>query len=136
MRFKDLGSTQTSNAYFIFSIKASTMASRISGTPTFLFPAGTNNQPNSPKSPKVTLENPLLKNPQFLLGSSKALTAAPSLFSENTDTIMSQQPRTPLFSLSMNHQKHTNRTLGPPPKASLSLMGMLPAEVSFLSVLD
>jgi hypothetical protein len=92
-------------------------------TPTFLFPA-MEKRPKSPKSPKPTLENPLLKNPQFLLGSSFQ---APSLISEHP-------PRSPLMPLNPNSATAPKTTFhaatpGPPPKASLSLMGMVSIEV-------
>jgi hypothetical protein len=94
-------------------------------TPTFLFQSLDNQQPKSPKSPKMTLENPLLKNP-FMGGSTN--TAAPLLISE-------QVPRTPLMPMTMNERKKPPQqqqlsfmaTPGPPPKASLSLMGTIPS---------
>lgn len=100
------------------------MASNNDARPSFLFPTarydGNNGVPKSPKSPKVvTIENPLLKRPQFMLGATQMAT-------NQTTTIISEggnqsQTRSPLASLPVNRQM-TNTTLGPPPKASLSLM--------------
>ena len=88
------------------------------------------NKPKSPKSPKPTLENPLLKNPQAFMTA-----AAPSL----------EPIRSPLMPMNLNdHQKRKktssttttnnnnrssmmNKTPGPPPKASYSLTGTIPS---------
>ena len=90
---------------------------------TSLFPSAgsSNKQPKSPKSPKVAIENPLLKNPQFMM--------APSLISE--PALLQSNNRSPLRSLLSNSQQPKTRmklamTPGPPPKASLSLTGMAP----------
>jgi hypothetical protein len=110
------------------------MASTTNSTPAFLYPAtsfdANKQRPKSPKSPKVvTIENPLLKSPQFLLGGGRtAANAAPALRPENEQ--QQSQSRSPLLTVSVNRPKPTQRTPGPPPKASLSLMGMLPVEVS------
>ncbi|CAJ1940485.1 unnamed protein product [Cylindrotheca closterium] len=94
------------------------MSSTSDTQPSFLFPAprhdNSNGVPKSPKSPKIlTIENPLLKRPQFMLGATQMATTA----NQN-------QPRSPLASLSVNISQLTTKSPGPPPKASLSLMSM------------
>lgn len=95
--------------------------------PSFLLPATSydNNAgvPKSPKSPKITIENPLLKRPQFMLGSTQMV--APNLRTTlRSDCGNHNEARSPLGSLSTNISQTTNKTPGPPPKASLSLMSM------------
>eukprot|EP00980_Cylindrotheca_fusiformis_P020757 scaffold7755_cov104-Cylindrotheca_fusiformis.AAC.2 len=112
------------------------MTSTSTSTPAFFFPSAgydATQRPKSPKSPKVTttIENPLLKSPQFLLGLGSGRTAAnaaPALKPGNEQ--QQTQARSPLTAVSINRQNRPNqmqRTPGPPPKASLSLMGMIPA---------
>ena len=101
--------------------------------------------PKSPKSPKMTLENPLLKNGPglFMSGNSTISSfAAPSLVPEQQKGM-----RSPLMPMAMNlnnnkesgANKQTQKstmafTPGQPPKASLSLMGTIPSShVSMLS---
>lgn len=108
------------------------MSSTADTKPAFLFPTASyensNGVPKSPKSPKVvTIENPLLKRPQFMLGATQMTPATNQHQTQN-------QPRSPLASLSVNRSGMANKTPGPPPKASLSLMSMsVPAtEVSWI----
>lgn len=119
----------------VFHFSCCIMTSAANAAPSFLFPStgfdANKQRPKSPKSPKVlTIDNPLLKSPQFLFGGGRtaANSAAPSLRPENDQ--QQSQARSPLLSVSVNRPRPTQRTPGPPPKASLSLMGMLPVEVS------
>jgi hypothetical protein len=114
------------------------MASTTNSSSAFLYPAtsfdANKQRPKSPKSPKgMTIENPLLKSPQFLFnGGRTAANAAPALRPEyeQQQSQNQSQSRSPLLPRSVNGPKPAQRTPGPPPKASLSLMGMLPVEVS------
>ena len=81
----------------------------MNGSTPFVFPPlETAKQPKSPKSPKLGLENPLLK-------SSSTFFPAPSLIPEHD--------RSPLLAIQSGYRISVNATPGPPPKASLSLNG-------------
>lgn len=78
----------------------------MSNSPFTFLPAETTKQPKSPKSPRATLENPLLK-------SSSLFFPAPPLVPEHEKNLELVTPS--------RAQKPVRGTPGPPPKASLSL---------------